>query len=217
MQMNKENHKNNENRKEDDADADDEEEEPWCPPFSEEPDLLPGEAVPYVTTSLSMVKYVFENVCPITKDDVVLDLGCGDGRIVNYAAQTFGCKGVGVDISPTLIQKSKEQARQLGVSDITRFKVCDFFSDGFSIDEDVTVIMIYTMPKVMNRLEGLVKKYTRESGPSKHVRVVSFVFPFALWRPVFKDEKMGLFIYDASSQDTKKGEIYVDFGCSPAW
>src|SRR4030067_1417817 len=52
------------------------------------------------------------NRAGVTKDDVVYDLGCGDGRFVITAAKKFGARGVGIDIDPVLIEKSNENARK---------------------------------------------------------------------------------------------------------
>src|SRR5262249_44893849 len=62
----------------------------------------------------------------VTKDDVVYDLGCGDGRMVITAVKKFGAKrGVGVDIDPDLVKKCKESAKAAGVADKVEFRVGD--------------------------------------------------------------------------------------------
>ena len=54
----------------------------------------------------------------VTKDDVVYDLGCGDGRIVVTAAKQFGARGVGVDIDPQRIKESEANAKAAGVEHV---------------------------------------------------------------------------------------------------
>jgi Amino acid permease/Methyltransferase domain len=54
----------------------------------------------------------------VTKDDVVYDLGCGDGRLVVTAAERFGARGVGIDIDPQRIRKGRANARKAGVDSI---------------------------------------------------------------------------------------------------
>jgi predicted RNA methylase len=57
----------------------------------------------------------------VTKNDVVYDLGCGDGKIVIAAARQYGARGVGVDIDPTRIAEAKANAEKAGVTDKVTF------------------------------------------------------------------------------------------------
>jgi cyclopropane fatty-acyl-phospholipid synthase-like methyltransferase len=72
-----------------------------------------SEDVPFVVTpdnvTLEMLKLA--NVGP---KDYVIDLGSGDGRIVIVAAKRFGARGLGVEIVPDLVKKSRESAKQAG-------------------------------------------------------------------------------------------------------
>src|SRR5690349_6753281 len=63
----------------------------------------------------------------VTKNDVVYDLGCGDGRIVIAAAKQYGARGVGVDIDPKLIDDANAAAKKAGVADRVKFFVGDIF------------------------------------------------------------------------------------------
>jgi predicted RNA methylase len=68
--------------------------------------------VPYVTTPYEVVREMLR-VAQVGKDDVVYDLGCGDGRIVIIAVKDFKAKrGVGVDIDPERIRESNENAEK---------------------------------------------------------------------------------------------------------
>src|SRR4030043_216087 len=77
-----------------------------------------------VTEMLRMAK--------VTKDDVVYDLGCGDGRIVITAAKVFGARGVGVDLDPVRIKESNENAIKAGVIDRVKFFQQDLFEINLS-------------------------------------------------------------------------------------
>ncbi len=88
----------------------------WATAFSEEP--LPE--VPYVPTPEEVVVEMLK-MAKVTQNDVVYDLGCGDGRIVITAAKVFGARGVGVDNDPSLIRQSNENARKAGVTDRVKF------------------------------------------------------------------------------------------------
>src|SRR4030042_1272436 len=72
--------------------------------------------VEFVPTPQEVVLEMLK-MAKVTKNDVVYDLGCGDGRIVITAAKVFGARGVGVDNAPNLIQQSNENARKAGVTD----------------------------------------------------------------------------------------------------
>jgi len=66
-------------------------------------------------------------VAHVTKDDIVYDLGSGDGRIVITAAKERGARGVGIDIDPERIREAEENARKAGVTDKVRFLKRDLF------------------------------------------------------------------------------------------
>ena len=61
----------------------------------------------------------------VGSQDVVYDLGCGDGRIVIAAAQKFGARGVGIDIDPALVARARTNAQQAGVEGRVSFRVQD--------------------------------------------------------------------------------------------
>ena len=63
----------------------------------------------------------------VTKDDVVYDLGSGDGRLVIAAARELGARGVGVELEAKLVQDSRESALKAGVADRTQFLWQDIF------------------------------------------------------------------------------------------
>ena len=65
------------------------------------------------------------DMAQVTKDSVVYDIGCGDGRIVLYAAKAFGAHGVGIDIDPARISESKENAKKEGVEKLVKFLMED--------------------------------------------------------------------------------------------
>lgn len=76
--------------------------------------------VPYVPTPEKVVEEMLK-MADVQKDDVLYDLGCGDGRIVITAALTKGCRGVGIDIDPQRIQESRQNAIEAGVEDRVEF------------------------------------------------------------------------------------------------
>jgi SAM-dependent methyltransferase len=111
----------------------------------------------------------------VTKDDVVYDLGCGDGRIVITAAKVFGARGMGVDIDPVRIRESNENAIKAGVSDRVKFIQQDLFEINLS---EATVVSLYLLPELNRKLRP---KLFRELRPG--TRVVSHEFDMDDWKP----------------------------------
>jgi len=80
----------------------------------------------------------------VNRDDVLYDIGCGDGRIVILAAQKYGARGIGIDINPQRIIESKKNAWNAGVEDLTRF----FLGDAMNVDiSEATVVALYLLPE----------------------------------------------------------------------
>src|SRR5690606_36465215 len=82
--------------------------------------------VPYVPTKQEVVEEML-TLANVQPGDVVYDLGCGDGRIVITAAQTFGATGVGVDLNPERIKEANANAEAAGVTDKVKFVEGDLF------------------------------------------------------------------------------------------
>jgi ubiquinone/menaquinone biosynthesis C-methylase UbiE len=115
------------------------------------------------------------NMARVGKNDVVYDLGCGDGRIVITAAKTYGARGVGVDIDPVRIQESKENALKAGVTDHVRFTQQDLFKTDF---REATVVFLYLLPELNLELRP---KLLRELKPGS--RIISHEFNMGDWKP----------------------------------
>jgi tRNA G37 N-methylase Trm5 len=130
--------------------------------------------VPYVPTPNNVVEEMLK-VANVGKDDVVYDLGCGDGRIVITAAQKYGARGVGVDINPDRIKESNENAQKAGVADRVRFLQQDLFETDL---REATVVTLYLLPDVNRRLRP---KMFQELKPG--TRVVSHAFDMGEWNP----------------------------------
>jgi predicted O-methyltransferase YrrM len=83
-----------------------------------------ADLAPYVPTPHAVVKTMLE-LAELSKDDVIIDLGCGDGRIVVAAARDYGARGIGIDIDPELIERAKRLAKSSGVDHLVEFRVED--------------------------------------------------------------------------------------------
>jgi ribosomal protein L11 methylase PrmA len=95
-------------------------------------------------------------------NDVIYDLGSGDGRIPITAARTYKARGVGIDIDPQRIREATENLKSAGVGDRVRFLNQDLFTTDIS---DATVVTLYLLPslnlKVLPKLNKELKPGTR--------------------------------------------------------
>jgi tRNA G37 N-methylase Trm5 len=130
--------------------------------------------VPYVPTPTEVVEEMLR-VANVGKNDVVYDLGCGDGRIVITAAQKYGARGIGIDINPERIKESNENAKKAGVSDRVKFVQQDLFETDF---KEATVVTLYLLPAVNLRLRP---KLLADLKPG--TRIVSHAFDMGDWAP----------------------------------
>jgi len=128
----------------------------------------------YVPTWQPIVYQMLE-LAAVTKDDVVYDLGSGDGRIVILAAQKYGARGVGIELDPKLIDISRQIARTADVADLVTFIQGDLFQADISA---ATVVTLFLSPSVNSELEP---KLRRELRPG--TRIVSHQFPINRWTP----------------------------------
>jgi precorrin-6B methylase 2 len=104
--------------------------------------------VPYVATEPVVVETMLD-LAGVTSEDVVYDLGSGDGRIVIAAAAGRQAHAVGIDHDPRLIDRSKRNAREAGVTHLVEFRCEDLFESDF---HDATVVTMFLTPKFMKKL-----------------------------------------------------------------
>lgn len=142
--------------------------------------------VPYVPTPPEVVDAML-TAAKVTKDDVVYDLGCGDGRIVIMAAKKYGATGIGVDLNPERIKEANENAVKDSVTDKVKFHVGDLFEFDFS---KASVLTLYLLPQVNLKLKP---KILSEMKPGS--RVVSHAFDMGDWQPEQKLEVDGRTVY----------------------
>jgi SAM-dependent methyltransferase len=112
-------------------------------------------------------------VAKVTKNDVVYDLGSGDGRIPVTAAQKYGARAVGIDIDPVRIREANERLKSAAASDPSltqrvRFLNEDLFTANIS---EATVVTLYLLPSLNIKL---IPKLNKELKPG--TRVVSHAF-----------------------------------------
>ncbi len=151
------------------------------PAFSQqEPARKPD--VPYVPTPQPVVDKMLE-VAKVGKNDVVYDLGCGDGRIVITAAKERGARGVGIDLNPQRIAEARANAESAGVDGKVKFIVGDLFTSDFS---EASVVTLYLLPDVNRALRPQLWKQLKIG-----TRVVSHDFDMGPEWPPEKIERVG--------------------------
>ena len=131
-------------------------------------------SVPFITTPDEVVHRMLQ-LAQTRPNDVVVDLGSGDGRIVIAAAQKFGARGLGVEIDASLVEKSRHNARDAGVADRVSFVQADVLTADIS---SASVVTVYLLPGLINRLPPV---FLRRLSPG--TRIVSHAFAMAGWRP----------------------------------
>src|ERR671912_101650 len=130
--------------------------------------------VHYEPTSPDVVQVMFR-LANVKADEVVYDLGCGDGRIVITAVREFGARGVCVDIDPQRIAESQENARKAGVAENIRFLNQDLFETDVS---EASVVMLFLSPELNLKVRP---KLLRELKPG--TRIVSHWHDMGDWKP----------------------------------
>jgi predicted O-methyltransferase YrrM len=138
-------------------------------PLEKKPD------VPYEPTHEKVVAAMLK-VAKVGKDDILYDLGSGDGRIVITAAKELGTRGVGVDIDPARITEARENALKAGVADKVKFLQQDLFATDI---REATVVTLYLLPDVNRRLRP---KLLSDLKPG--TRVVSHNHDMGDWTPL---------------------------------
>lgn len=133
----------------------------------------PLEEVPFIT-SPDNVTLEMLNAARVRQGDHVIDLGSGDGRIVILAAKRFGATGLGVEIDPQLVERSRRSARDAGVADRAEFREQDLFKTDLSRASVITMYLLQDVnialrPSLLNLAPG--------------TRVVSHDWDMGDWQP----------------------------------
>lgn len=131
------------------------------------------EEVPFVT-SPDNVTLEMLRIAEVGPQDFVIDLGSGDGRIVILAAKRFGARGLGVEIVPELVEKSRASARNAEVADRTEFLVQDIFKTDLS---RASVVTMYLLPDMNLALRPRLLQL------APGTRIVSHDWTMGDWEP----------------------------------
>jgi precorrin-6B methylase 2 len=145
-----------------------------------------GPDVIFVPTPTEVVEAMLK-AAKVTKNDVVYDLGCGDGRIVITAAKEYGARGIGIDIDPQRISEARANAEKAGVTDRVKFLEQDLFETDF---HEATVVTLYLLPSLNVKLRP---KLWKELKPG--TRIVSHAFDMGDWKPEQEIDVDGRTVY----------------------
>lgn len=129
--------------------------------------------VPYVPTPQTVVNKMLE-LAELKPDDVLLDLGSGDGRIPITAAKTYGVTATGVDLNPVRVTEARKNAERERVTDKVTFKEQDLFQTNL---READVITMYLLTSVNMKLRPELMKL------SPGTRIVSHSFDMGDWAP----------------------------------
>lgn len=143
-------------------------------PRYEYPTASDESSIPYVATPEAIVDSMLE-LAGVNADDVVYDLGSGDGRIPIRAATKYGARGVGIEIRRDLVEEARQNATEAGVADRVTFRQGDLFEADIS---GATVVTLYLLPSANVALRP---KLLQELDAG--TRVVSHDFHMEAWRP----------------------------------
>lgn len=145
----------------------------------------------YVPTPHEVVDKMLQ-MAQVTKDDLVYDLGCGDGRIVVAAAKKYGCKAVGFDIDPKRVAEAKENVKKNKVGHLVTIEQKDIFELDLS---KASVITLYLLPSLNVKLIPQLEKLKPGS------RIVSHDFDM---RGVEPDQKV-----EVTPKDGRTHTVYL--------
>ena len=132
-----------------------------------------ADEVPFVVSPDS-VTLAMLTAARVTNEDYVIDLGSGDGRIVILAAKRFGARGLGIEINPELVARSRENARKAGVDSRVSFREQDLFKTDLS---PANVVTLYLLPEVNMQLRPKLLQLRPGT------RIVSHDFDMEDWEP----------------------------------
>jgi SAM-dependent methyltransferase len=132
-----------------------------------------GKDVIWVPTSDELVKKMLD-VAKVTADDLVFDLGAGDGKIPIAAARDYGATAVGIEYNPDMAALARRNAERAGVSNKVKIITGDIFKEDFS---KATVVTLYLLPDLNLRLRPTLLKMRPGT------RIVSHAFTMGDWEP----------------------------------
>lgn len=128
----------------------------------------------FIPTPSNVLEVILQ-LAQLSSQDVVYDLGCGDGRILIAAAQRYGVRGVGIDIDPDRVKEATQHARVAGVDHLIQFHQQDLYETDF---HEATVVILYLLPHLNLKLRPLLLAQLKPGD-----RILSHDFDMGDWEP----------------------------------
>ena len=137
--------------------------------------LEPQRLAPFVPSPAEIIERMLE-AANLKRGEIVVDLGCGDGRILITAVQKFGAKAVGVELNPKLVKEASEMIARLGLQNHARVVRGDIFEADLS---QADVVALYLTTGSNEKLRPKLEQSLRPGA-----RVVSHDYGIRGWNPV---------------------------------
>ena len=135
---------------------------------------VPGRDVRYEPTPMPVVRAMLQ-MAEVGPQDIVYDLGSGDGRIPITAAKEFGARGVGIEIDPVLVERATANAQKAGVAGQVEFRLGDMYATDL---HQATVVSLFLHPKPNLKLRPTLRDQLPPGA-----RVVSYMWDMGDWTP----------------------------------
>ncbi len=143
--------------------------------------------VPFVRSTPEVIDRMLE-VARVQSNDVIYDIGSGDGAIIIRAAKKYGAKGVGIEIDGDLVLRARRNAQLEKVEHLVEFRA----QDAFTVDVGpATVVTLYMLPEFNAKLRPLLDRQLKPGA-----RVVSHDYPIEGWVPDKVERVTGDFLHD---------------------
>jgi cyclopropane fatty-acyl-phospholipid synthase-like methyltransferase len=145
--------------------------------------------VPFVRSTPEVIDRMLE-LARVQPDDVVYDIGSGDGAIIIRAAKRYGAKGIGIEIDAELVSRARRNAHRENVEHLVEFRA----QDAFTVDvSPATVVTLYMLPDFNAKLRPMLERQLKPGA-----RVVSHDYPIEGWVPDKVERVKGDFLHDHS-------------------
>ena len=140
----------------------------------------------WAPTSMNVVKRMLE-LADVKEEDVVIDLGSGDGRIIMTVAKEYKARAIGIEADPIRLMWSRITIRNKGLSERVKVLWGNFFHKNLRV---ATVVTVYQNQETNNKLKPKLEKELKTG-----TRVVSHVFTFDGWEPRKVDKESEIYLY----------------------
>ncbi len=134
--------------------------------------------VPFLATPVHVARRMLA-LAGARPGELVVDLGCGDGRILLIAAEEYGCRCIGVEIDEKLAELARKRVEERGLSKSIEIFTGDLMN--FDVSQ-ADIVTVYLTPAILGKLSLKLKKELK-----KGARVVSHDYPIPEWRCIFKE------------------------------